>query len=382
MAAVFLEVLNRSIAAGWLVLAVVLLRPLLRRAPKDLRCLLWGLVALRLLLPARLQSVLSLIPSAQTLRPEMLLSEAPAIQSGFSAVDQAVNPVFTESFAPTVGASVNPLQVWTFVGALLWLAGLGLMLLYALVSALRLRRRVAESVPLRDNIRLSDRIASPFVLGLLRPRIYLPFGLDEETMALVLAHEQGHIARHDHWFKPFGFLLLALCWFHPLAWLAYTLFCRDIELACDEHVLRSLGTEVKKAYSSALLACSASGPSPAACPLAFGEGDVKTRIRSVLSYKKPTRLVLLMAVFAAAALCVCFLTDPVEAAETAAESASPELRNDFLFELIRIESEEGGYLGAPRSSRRGACMRGPIPISATPAAMTLRSFAFPARSSI
>jgi beta-lactamase regulating signal transducer with metallopeptidase domain len=174
----------------------------------------------------------------------MLLSGEPSIQTGFAAVDQAVNPVLAESLAPAVGDSVNPLQVWVHVGAVLWLCGLAAMLLYAVVSYLRLRRRVAESVPLRENIRLSDRIVSPFVLGMIRPKIYLPFGLSEETMALVLAHEQGHIARHDHWFKPFGFLLLSLCWFHPLAWLAYVLYCRDIELACDEHVLRSWGPAV------------------------------------------------------------------------------------------------------------------------------------------
>lgn len=312
MDAVFLELLNRSIAAGWLVLAVVALRALLRRAPKNLRCLLWGLVALRLLLPARLKSVFSLIPSAQTLRPETLLSETPTVQTGFAAVDYAVNPVLSESFAPAAGASVNPLQVWTHIGALLWLAGLAALLLYAVVSYLRLRRRVAESVPLRDNIRLSDRIASPFVLGLIRPRIYLPFGLDEETTALVLAHEQGHIARHDHWLKPFGFLLLALCWFHPLAWLAYVLYCRDIELACDEHVLRVWGPKIKKAYSSALLACSEAARPLAACPLAFGESDVKGRVKGVLSYKKPGLWILLAAALAVVVLGLCFLTDPID----------------------------------------------------------------------
>ena len=358
MDAVFLALLNRSIAAGWLVLAVVAVRALLKNAPKNLRCLLWGLVALRLLLPARLKSIFSLVPSARTVPPEILLSETPTVQTGFAAVDQAVNPVFTESFAPTAGASVNPLQIWVLVGAIVWLCGLAAMLLYAVISYLQLRRRVAESVPLRENIRLSDRIVSPFVLGMIRPKIYLPFGLSEETMALVLAHEQGHIARHDHWLKPFGFLLLSLCWFHPLAWLAYVLYCRDIELACDEHVLRSWGPAVKKAYSSALLACSVKEQPLAACPLAFGESNVKERIQSVLSYKKPMRWLVCLGVFALAILCVCFLTDPVERSADAATLEDGEW-SDFLAELIRVESEEGGYLGEPTKIENGQSFVGP-----------------------
>lgn len=359
MDAVFLELLNRSIAAGWLVLVVALLRLELKRAPKNWNCLLWGLVALRLLLPARLKSIFSLVPSAQTLPPKILLSGAPAVQTGFAAVDQAVNPVITESFAPAVGASVNPLQVWVHVGALVWLCGLAAMLLYAAFSYLRLRRRVAESVPLRDNIRLSGRIASPFVLGILRPKIYLPFGLGEETTAMVLAHEQGHIARHDHWFKPLGFLLLALCWFHPLSWLAYVLYCRDLELACDEHVLRAWGTEVKKAYSSALLDCSVKERPLAACPLAFGESGIKARIKSVLSYQKPGRRLMIAAALVLPILCICFLTDPLEHTATAAEVDYSAPLSDFLAELIRVESEEGGYLGNPTPVENGQSFEGP-----------------------
>ena len=361
MDAVFLELFNRSLAAGWLVLAVALLRFALKKAPKNLNCLLWGLVALRLLLPARLKSAFSLIPSAQVLRPETLTSAAPTIQSGFPFVDQSVNPAFTASFAPAVGASVNPLQVWVRIGALLWLCGFAAMLLYALVSYLRLRRRVADSLPLRENIRLAERIASPFVLGVFRPKIYLPFGLSEETSAMVLAHEQGHIARHDHWFKPFAFLLLSLCWFHPLAWLAYVLYCRDIELACDEHVLRAWGTEVKKAYSSALLDCSVSSRSIAACPLAFGEIGIKERIRSVLRYQKPTFWILLAAGLSVAAICVCFLTDPAEAAET---EPSPFAVETEKMQATLERMELGGY--EPLSREDYAERFGNAPLPALP----------------
>ena len=323
MDAFFLELLNRSIAAGWLILAIVLLRLLLNRAPKNLRCLLWAFIPVRMLLPARIKSPLSLVPSARTLPPQELFNDLPSIHSGIPAVDQTVNSSFSQALAPPVGNSVNPLQVWTHIGALIWLLGCGAMLLYALYSDWRLRRLVAGAFPLRDNIRLSERLSSPFVSGIAAPKIYLPCSLDEDTMALVLAHEQGHILRHDHWFKPLGFLLLSFCWFHPLFWLAFLLYSRDIELACDEFVLRQLGPGVKKPYSRALLTCSTARSAVTPCPLAFGESDVKTRITSILRYQKPTRWMLLVSVMACLVLALCFLTDPPD---TAAASEFSEYR--------------------------------------------------------
>lgn len=310
MDAVFLELLNRSLAASWLVLAVLLLRPLTGKAPKNLRCLLWALAAMRLLLPARLKSPLSLLPSAAPI--SVMPGAAPTVQSGFAAVDAALNPALASSLTPVPTASADPAQIWLHIGALLWLIGLAAMLLYTLLSFVLLRRRVADAVLFHDNIYLSDKIDSPFVLGLVFPRIYLPFGLTEDNMALVLAHEQGHLTRHDHWWKPLGFALLALTWFNPLSWIAYVLFCRDIELACDEHVLAVLGPGARKPYSRALLDCSVSHRRIAACPLAFGESDAKSRIKNVLSWKKPTVWVLLAGVLLCAVLAVCFLTDPVE----------------------------------------------------------------------
>ena len=315
---IFLELLNRSLAASWLVLAVLLLRPLLKKAPKNLRCLLWGLAALRLLLPARLKSPLSLIPAAAPL--SVSVGAAPTLESGVAAVDKMVNPVLAESFAPTPMASADPAQIWLHIGAAVWLAGLIALLLYALVSYVLLRRRVADAVLLHDNIYLSDKSGSPFVLGLFFPRIYLSFGMAEDSMALVLAHERGHITRHDHWWKPLGFALLALTWFNPLSWLAYVLFCRDIELACDEHVLAVLGPEAKKPYSRALLECSVEHRRIAACPLAFGESDAKGRIQNVLSWKKPGFWALLIGVLLCAALAVFFLTDPDDPLARPAES--------------------------------------------------------------
>ncbi len=309
MEELFLTILNRGLAAGWLVLAVLLLRALLHRAPKNVRVLLWGLVAVRLLLPVSVKSPFSLLPSAQTLPRAALTAAVPAIESGVPALDAAVNPAMAASLAPSELASVNPLQVWLTVGSLVWLAGLAAMLLYMLLSTLRLRRRVAGAVFLHDRLWLCDRIDTPFVLGLFRPRIYLPYGLDEETMALVLAHEQGHITRHDHCFKPFAFLLLAVWWFQPLLWLGYALFCRDLELACDEHALSLLGREARKPYARALVSVGAGGHI-AACPVAFGESGVKGRVKNALRFRPASGRLLWLLVPLLALLALLFLTDP------------------------------------------------------------------------
>ena len=311
MTELFLGFLNRGVAAGWLVLAVVLVRALLRRAPKWADVLLWGMVALRLVLPFSVESALSLLPSAETVRPEVVQYDpAPAITSGVRVIDDAVNPVLRESFAAAPAASVNPLFVWTEIAGAVWLLGAAVLLGYALVSYLSLRRRVQTAVRLEGNVYQSEHIASPFILGVLRPTIYLPCALPDADRASVLAHERAHLARRDHWWKPLGFLLLALYWFHPALWLAYALFCRDVELACDERVVRPLDPAQRADYSQALLACSAPRRMVAACPLAFGEVGVKERVKSVLHYKKPAFWVVVLSAVVCAAVAVCFLTNP------------------------------------------------------------------------
>ena len=311
MAAVFLKLLNLSISASWLVLAVLALRLVLRRAPKWVNVLLWGMVALRLMLPFSIESALSLIPSAETLSPEVVrFDPAPTITSGVEFIDNAVNPSLSESFAAAPLASVNPLYVWTYLAGWVWLIGLAAMLLYALVSYLRLRRRVSASIPLRENIYVCDEVASPFILGIVRPRIYLPSALDEAQRGSVLSHERAHLARRDHWWKPLGFALLAVYWFNPLLWLAYTLLCRDIELACDERVLCGMDAGQVKDYSSALLACSVPRRMLAACPLAFGEVGVGARVKNALRYKKPAFWVVAASVAVCVVVAVCFLTNP------------------------------------------------------------------------
>ena len=311
MAAVFLKLLNLSISASWLVLAVLVLRLISKRSPKWMNVLLWGIVALRLMLPFSIESALSLIPSAETVSPAAVqFDPAPTITSGVSVIDNAVNPSLSEHFSAVPTASVNPLYVWTEIAGWVWLIGLGAMLLYALVSYLRLRRRVSVSLPVQDHIYLCDAISSPFILGVVKPHIYLPSDLDEVQRQNVLAHEQAHLARRDHWWKPLGFALLAVYWFNPVLWLAYTLLCRDIELACDERVIRTMDESAVKTYSTVLLACSMPRKAVITCPLAFGEVGVKERVRNALHYKKPAFWVVAASVAVCVVVAVCFLTDP------------------------------------------------------------------------
>lgn len=322
MADVFIKTLNMGIAASWLILAVVVLRILLKRAPKRFRLLLWAAVGLRLVLPVSIESALSLVPSAQTLPEGVMYAAAPELNTGIAALNDAINPAFTAAFAPEPAASANPLQVLLPIASVIWLAGAAVMLLWALVSWLRLRRRVAEAVRLEGNVFESERVASPFVLGLIRPRIYLPFGLDEGAREQVLTHERAHIARGDHVIKPIGWLILAVYWYNPLVWLAYALFCRDIELACDERVIRRLPVSGRADYSQALLDLSRPHHGVGACPLAFGESAVKCRVKSVLTYKRPAFWLIMLAALLCIGAAVCFLTDPKAEADDSVQNDS------------------------------------------------------------
>ena len=343
MEALFLKLLNMSFAASWLVLAVLVLRLVLLRAPKWTRGILWVLVALRLLCPLSIESALSLVPSVEPLPQEILYAAHPRLQTGIPALNTATAPVMESSFAPLTGNSVNPLQVYATLGAWLWLAGVVAMLLYALISYLRLRRRVATSLPLQDNILICDDIESPFILGVLRPRIFLPSSLAEPQLSHVLAHERAHLARHDHWWKPLGFLLLSVYWFNPLLWLSYVLLCRDIELACDEFVYRDMALSERADYSQALLDCSRSRRVIAACPLAFGEADVKGRVKAALHYRKPAFWIIVAAVLVCAVAAVCFLTNPVTSELCLKESVS-EKENSHYTVSARLRRVEQGDL--------------------------------------
>ena len=310
MNGIFLKTLNMSIAASWLILAAALLRFVLKKAPKWIAVFLWGIVALRLAVPFSFESALSLVPSAETFNAHNIQYETPAINSGVPAVNNAVNPFLGETFAPDLAASVNPLYVWTFVVSVIWLIGIAAMVLYAVISYIRVCRSVSERVPYEGNIFLCDHVKSPFILGLVRPKIYLPSGMAVMAVEPVIAHEKAHLARHDHWWKPLGFLILMAHWFNPLCWIAYVLLCRDIELACDEKVIRQMDLDGKKQYSTALLKCSTGRRLVTICPLAFGEVGIKERVKNVLNYKKPAFWVIVMAVTACAVATVCFATNP------------------------------------------------------------------------
>ncbi len=308
---IFISLLNTSITAGYLVIAVMLLRPILKKAPKYIRCILWSLVGLRLILPFSLESVLSLIPSAEPIPPEIVTSPAPTIHTGITFVNSTVNPIISQSMAPVPGDSVNPMQVVMAVAWNVWLLGVIAMVIYSLVSFFLLKRKLREAIKDSGNVWLCDQVSTPFLLGLFRPRIYLPSDLKEEDKTYVLAHENAHIRRKDHWWKPLGFLLLTVYWFNPLMWVAYIFLCRDIEFACDEKVIKELGTDCKCAYSEALIHCSVPRKMISACPVAFGEDGVKGRIKSVLNYKKPAFWIILIAIVLCIVVAVCFLTNPL-----------------------------------------------------------------------
>lgn len=307
---VFLKLLNLSISASWLILAVLVLRVVLKKAPKWVMPLLWGVVALRLVCLFSIESALSLIPSAETIPSEIVTETREPVLYEQATLDIVTNPTLPSAAEVPVGVSRQQAQVDFNIYSVLWLAGMAALLVHALVSAGKLKKKLATAILLRDNIYESEFVDSPFVFGVVKPNIYLPMHMDEGTAAYVIAHERAHLARRDHWWKVLGYLVLALHWFNPLVWVAYILFCRDIELACDEKVVKRLDGAARADYSQALLSCAAPKRAVAACPLAFGEGNIKTRVKSALHYKKPAFWVAAAAVLAVVIVAVCFLTNP------------------------------------------------------------------------
>lgn len=309
----FIEVFNLSISAGWIVLAVVLLRFLLKKAPKWINCLWWMLVGIRLVFPFSIESIFSLIPSAKVVSPDIIYSTSPSISTGIPALNTVVNPVISESFAPDLSNSVNPLQVVAILGSYVWLIGIAVMVIYAVVCYVLLKRKMRTAVKYEGNIFESENVQSPFILGILKPKIYLPFGLTDENRNHIISHENAHLKRKDHLIKPIAYLILSVYWFNPLMWLSYVLLCRDIELACDEKAVKNFAHEERREYSLALLQNSTHRRMIAACPLAFGEVGVKQRIKSVMNYKKPAFWVIVVALVASVVASVCLLTNPVTA---------------------------------------------------------------------
>ena len=306
----FLKIINMSISASWLILAVLILRLVLKKAPKWVNVLLWGIVAVRLICPFSFKSALSLIPSAETFPEKIISGPSFDIQTGISPVDNRINDYLGDRYFEGVTVPANNGNNIMTILTIVWIIGILLFVAYTIISYRRLHREIDTAVHYRDNIFQSENVSSPFVLGIINPRIYLPFSMNEQNLEHVVAHEQAHIRRKDHWWKPLGFLLLTIYWFNPLMWLAYVLLCRDIELACDEKVIKELGNEQRADYTQALVACSVNRRMIAACPLAFGEVGVKERVKSVMNYKKPAFWVIILAVIACVIVAVCFLTNP------------------------------------------------------------------------
>lgn len=327
MSTLFLTLVNRSLAAGWLILAIILLRPFLRRVSRSICCALWGLVAFRLLCPFSLKSVLSLIPNANPIPTELTTLQPSAVEGGVSTGTQ-MNGDFLPSVPPSspavAPATISPMQTVLQMIVVLWITGVVLFALYAILSYLRLRVRVQVSAR-QNGYWVCERIRTPFVLGFFRPRIYLPLSVDQRDVPYILAHEWAHIARRDHWRKAFAFVLLAVFWFHPFMWIAFFLLCRDIEFACDERALRALGTDAqsKKDYAEALVRGSFPRLPVLTCPLAFGGLQVKQRVLSVARYRKPAVSLMLAAVLVCGAVAVCFLTDPKVGADVPVHGQEP-----------------------------------------------------------
>lgn len=311
MTGLFLKIVNMSISASWLILVVLALRIVLRKVPKWINVLLWGIVAIRLICPFSIESVFSLIPSAETINPTIMLETVPSVQTGFSVINSAVNSLLQRSFTPSVGDSVNPLQILIPILSIVWVCGAVTLILYTVGSYFYLRKKISEAVRLRDNIFQSEKI-SPFVFGIFKPKIYLPFDIEDHELEQIVAHEQAHIRRKDYIWKPIGFFLLALYWFNPLIWAAYLFFCRDIELACDESVIKALNYEQRADYMQTLLKCSVNRREIIACPLAFGEIGIKERVKAVMNYKNTAFWLVTLAVVLCIAVALCFLTNPTQ----------------------------------------------------------------------
>ncbi len=342
MGAVFLKVLNMSITAGWFILAVLCIRLLFRKIPKWMNCLLWGVVAIRLICPFSIESPFSILSSTEPIKSSAVVegevrNDIPSIDSRLTIVQNTINPMLTETFAYNESDSVAPLQVVTFAAGLVWCCGMVLLIICAMGSVVKLHKLVNEAVCVRENIYICDAVKSPFILGIFRPRIYFSSALREREMDYILAHESAHLKRKDHWWKALGYLLLCIHWFNPLCWVAYSLLCKDIELACDEKAAKNMTFHEKKEYAKVLLSCAGQRSLVMVCPLAFGEVGVKERVKSVLNYKKPTVWIMMATAAVFVILAVCFLTNPIKGD---VELQNPIDENKDVYESVNSPSTE------------------------------------------
>lgn len=341
----FIMILNNTLVASWIILAVIVFRQLFKKVPKWINCFLWGLVAIRLAVPFSVESIFSLIPSAKPVPADIEYAKIPQIDSGIHVINMVINPVLENNFAANEVESVNPIQVIIILASYIWFIGVMGLMIYALVSFFLLKKRVGRAQTLDKCILKCESIDSPFILGIVKPRIYVPEMMDEEAFICVMEHEKAHIKRGDHIWKPLGFIILSVYWFHPLCWIAYIMLCKDIEYACDEKVTRDKDKEWKVKYCQVLLDCSSQRRMVSACPVAFGEVSVKDRVKSVIHYKKPAFWLIIASVIIAVIVAVCFMTNPKNDNEIKiADLDGNSTEETLVIEEIASSEEETEFL--------------------------------------
>lgn len=310
----FIAILNMSLKASYVIFIVMLIRLLLKKAPKFISYAIWSVVAFRLIIPFSFESIFSIIPekmNTNLIPRDIVYQNTPEIKSGIEAADNIVS-VNRSLPTPSVIASVNPMQMFMLIGSYIWMLGIVALIIYSLVSVIRLKRRLKEAQLLEDNIFEANSLKTPFVLGVIKPKIYLPTGLNHDERAYIVLHEQTHIRRTDHVIKIIAFTILSIHWFNPLVWIAFVLMSKDMELSCDEHVLKEMKGDVKKPYANSLLSLAMGGHMINGSPLAFGEGNVKVRIKNVLNYKKPSFWMIALSIIIIAVIGVGLVTNPKE----------------------------------------------------------------------
>lgn len=343
MEGLFIKVLDMSINASYLIAAVLLVRVLLPSIPKKIICILWGLAFIRLAMPFEIKSAASLVPTTMAFDSSILNQTRPVIGSGISSLDSSINQTLAENSAPALGGSVNPLQIFFTIASAVWFIGIIALILSACVSYGRLRKKVSEAVPLKKGIYYSDRIQSPFILGIVRPKIFLP-SADPAAESSVIAHEKSHLKRLDHVTKPLAYVVLIVHWFNPLVWIAFGKLCKDIEGACDEKVVAGMSLPERKAYSNSLLSFAAGKKRTGFCPLAFGEVAVKERIDRVLQFKKPSKILLAAGFILILAACLFFMTAPVRYSQALDQAVSKALLSDMSDKFFTGEVRAEGHI--------------------------------------
>lgn len=332
----FLEVLNMSFTGSIVILFVLLVRLLLKRAPKIFSYVLWSVVLFRLICPFSFESVFSLLPiKASPFAQNIVYSQTPKADTGVAIINNAVKDILPTT---TPAASMNPLQIWALVGSIIWMIGIIFLLSYGLVALLKLKKRLKTATFYQANILLSDKIDTAFVFGALRPKIYLPDSLTDVQREHILLHEQTHIKRFDHLIRLLSFLVLCLHWFNPFAWIAFFASGKDMEMSCDEAVVKKLGSEIKKDYSTSLLTLATKRVAVSSPPLAFGEGDTKERIKNVLRYKKPAFWMVAVAVIGVLCVIVALMSNPKDTSSIQLQPSEAQMLWD-LPPMIMINSQ-------------------------------------------